>query len=80
MSEAQIRNSLLNGRPRTMFTSSDKAKVKKFGQAYRNAGLDIQIQKEGSKDKEPPKQSGKASLNKKKKGAKKRTNIRSSPR
>jgi hypothetical protein len=45
LSEEQIRKTLLNGRPRKLFSSEDKAKVEKFSQAYRKAGLDVQIKK-----------------------------------
>lgn len=45
LSEEQVRKTLLNGRPRKLFSSDDKEKVKKFSQAYRKAGLDVQIKK-----------------------------------
>lgn len=57
LSEEKVRHSLLNGKPRTLFSSSDQDKVKKFGQALRTAGLDVQIQsdsKKPSKKKSPP--------------------------
>lgn len=46
LSEEKVRHFLLNGRQRMMFTSDDEARVKKFGRAYRNAGLDIRIHRE----------------------------------
>ena len=46
LSEEKVRNFILNGRQRMMFTSSDESRVKKIGQAYRNAGLDIRIHQE----------------------------------
>lgn len=45
LSEEQVRKTLLNGRPRKLFSSDDKEKVKKFSQAYRKAGLDVLIKK-----------------------------------
>ncbi|MCW5212742.1 hypothetical protein VU04_07505 [Desulfobulbus sp. TB] len=45
LSEEQVRKTLLNGRPRKLFSSDDKEKVKKFSQAYRKAGLDVEIKK-----------------------------------
>jgi hypothetical protein len=45
LSEEQVRKTLLNGRPRKLFSSDDKAKVEKFSQAYRKAGLDVRIEK-----------------------------------
>ncbi|MCI5188389.1 MAG: hypothetical protein D3905_01075 [Candidatus Electrothrix sp. AS4_5] len=45
LSEEQVRKTLLNGRPRKLFSSDDKEKVKKFSQAYRKAGLVVEIKK-----------------------------------
>ena len=45
LSEAQVRKMILNGKPRKLFSSEDKAKVEKFSQAYRKAGLDVRIEK-----------------------------------
>ncbi|MCI5131788.1 MAG: hypothetical protein D3904_09735 [Candidatus Electrothrix sp. EH2] len=45
LSEDQVRKTLLNGRTRKLFSSEDKAKVEKFSQAYRKAGLDVRIEK-----------------------------------
>jgi hypothetical protein len=44
LSEEKVLTTLLNGRPRKIFTSNDKYRVKKFGHAFHNAGLDIVIQ------------------------------------
>ncbi|CAK8711291.1 Ribosomal protein L7/L12 C-terminal domain-containing protein [Candidatus Electrothrix aarhusensis] len=44
LSEDAVRNTLLNGRMRKVFASDDKKRAKKYGQAFRNAGLDILIQ------------------------------------
>ncbi len=45
LSEEQVRKTLLNGRHRKLFSSDDKAKVERFSQAYRKAGLDVRIKK-----------------------------------
>ncbi|MCI5159301.1 MAG: hypothetical protein D3906_12880 [Candidatus Electrothrix sp. AUS1_2] len=45
LSEDQVRKMILNGKPRKLFSSEDKAKVEKFSQAYRKAGLDVRIEK-----------------------------------
>lgn len=44
LSEEKVRTTLLNGRLKKMFASDDKMRVKKYGLAFRNAGLDIFIQ------------------------------------
>lgn len=41
--EEQIRKSLLNGRPRKLLSSDDKAKIKKAALALRRAGLEVEV-------------------------------------
>ncbi|CAK8725115.1 Ribosomal protein L7/L12 C-terminal domain-containing protein [Candidatus Electrothrix laxa] len=50
LSEEKVLTTLLNGRPRKMFSSRDKNRVEKFGHAFRNAGLDIIIQNQAIKN------------------------------
>jgi len=42
--EEQVRKSLLNGKPKKLFSSDDKEKVKKAALALRQAGLEVKVQ------------------------------------
>lgn len=44
LSEEKVRTTILNGRPKKMFASDDKMRIKRYSLAFRNAGLDIFIQ------------------------------------
>jgi hypothetical protein len=49
LSEEKVFTTLLNGRPRKIFSSRDRYRVAKFRHAFRNAGLDIIIQNQAIK-------------------------------